>query len=77
MNSASRSLAVALGFGFALALALGAAVVGCGPKEKYCPNTDDGVCVKPVDAGQQPDVVDAPEEEMGSIFIGDDAGQDK
>jgi hypothetical protein len=76
MNSASRSRApfsLALGFGFALALALGAAAVGCGPKEKFCTDTDDGVCTKPVDAGQQSDAVDAPEMDMGSVFIGQDA----
>lgn len=78
MNSASRSRApfslAALGLGFALALALGAAAVGCGPKEKFCTDTDDGVCTKPVDAGQQSDAVDAPEMDMGSVYIGNDSG---
>jgi hypothetical protein len=80
MNSASRSRApfslAALGLGFALALALGAAAVGCGPKEKFCTDTDDGVCTKPVDAGPQSDAVDAPEMGMGSVYIGNDAGSD-
>jgi hypothetical protein len=39
-------LTLAVGF----AVALGAAAAGCGPKEKFCPDASDGVCVPPMDA---------------------------
>jgi hypothetical protein len=39
-------VAAALG----LSVAFGVVASSCGPKEKFCPNTQDGVCVPPMDA---------------------------
>jgi hypothetical protein len=55
-----------------LALAVGAASVGCGPKQKFCPDAGDGVCVAPVDAPPRADIMEAPEDK-GSTYIGADA----
>jgi hypothetical protein len=59
-------VAVVLG----LAVAVGLAAASCGPKEKFCPNTSDGVCVPPMDAS----VVDMGVEPMpqDSLYIGAD-----
>jgi hypothetical protein len=65
-------VAVALG----LALALGLAVSSCGPKEKFCPDAGDGVCPIPIDAPVVDMGMEAPPMEMGSIFVGADAGTD-
>jgi hypothetical protein len=55
-----------------LAVALGAASIGCGPKQKFCPDAGDGVCVPPVDAPVV-DTYEAPTDN-GSIYVGADAG---
>jgi hypothetical protein len=61
---ASLALAVVVAF------VLGVAAVGCGPEKKYCPDSGNGICPIQVDAAPPPsDVNDAPEEEMGSIFV--------
>jgi hypothetical protein len=61
---ASLALAVIVAFG------MGVVAVGCGPEKKFCPDSGNGVCPIPVDASPPPsDVNDAPEEDMGSIFI--------
>jgi hypothetical protein len=64
-----------LALGLGLLLALGAAAGGCGPQEKFCPDSGDGVCRPPPDAHVS-DVADTPPMEMGSIFVGADAGTD-
>jgi hypothetical protein len=56
-----------------LLLALGAAVMGCGPQKKFCADASDGVCPDVVDAGPMEKHVDAPAEDMGSIYVGNDA----
>jgi hypothetical protein len=63
------SLTVAVG----IAIALGAAAVGCGPKNRFCPDAGDGIC-RPIPEASAPDTYEAPPTEMGSIFIGADAG---
>jgi hypothetical protein len=74
--SRSRSpLAVALGVVLAIGVAVGAASVGCGPKQKFCPNTPDGVCPTPMDATIVDMGVEMPVD-MGSTYIGSDGGQD-
>ena len=54
-----------------LAVTVGLAVSSCGPKEKFCPNTPDGVCVPPMDAS----VVDMGVEQgpKDALFIGADS----
>jgi len=64
---------------FLVALALGAGAVqlaGCGPKQKFCPQVSNGVCPEPMDASGESIYVmmDAPEEERGSIYVPSDAG---
>jgi hypothetical protein len=61
-------LTVALG----IAIAFGAAAVGCGPKNKFCPDAGDGIC-RPIPEASVPDTYEAPMD-MGSIYIGADAG---
>jgi hypothetical protein len=58
----------------ALALALGLAASACGPQQRFCPDSGNGVCPMPYDAPVQSDVMDTPPQEKGSIFIGMDAG---
>jgi len=55
-----------LAVGFALAL-------GCGPQNKFCPDSGDGICRAPVEASV-PDIYEAPPMEMGSIYVGADSG---
>jgi hypothetical protein len=79
--SPSRSpspVAVVLGLALAFGLAVGAAVSipGCGPKEKFCANTSDGVCPIPMDATIIDKGVEAPPVEMGSIYVGADGATD-
>jgi hypothetical protein len=61
--------------GLGLVLAAGVAAAGCGPKQKFCPDTMDGVCPVIVDAAPTPDTMDAADEDAdsGAIFIGTDA----
>jgi hypothetical protein len=73
-RSRARSvLAVALGL--ALSIAAGITATGCGPKERFCPDAGDGVCRPPPDAHIDMGI-DAPVVEMGSMYIGMDAGAD-
>jgi hypothetical protein len=67
-------LFVVLGLALAFGLAAGAAIGGCGPKEKFCPNTTDGVCPAPHDAAPKDLGVEAPPMDMGSIYVGADSG---
>lgn len=60
----------------ALAAVLGAAAVaGCGPQKKFCPEIPNGKCPIPEDAAaQDAPNMDASGEDRGSIYIpGDDA----
>ena len=54
-----------------LTLAMGFIAVGCGPQKKFCADASDGICPDVVDAAPKPDVMDAPEEDKGSIFVND------
>jgi hypothetical protein len=56
-------------------LALGAAVLGCGPQKKFCPETPNGVCPETMDASGDSIYImmDVAEEERGSIYVGSDA----
>ena len=54
----------------ALALALGLAASACGPQQRFCPDSGNGVCPTPYDAPVQSDVMDTAPQEKGSIFIG-------
>jgi hypothetical protein len=56
----------------ALALALGLAASACGPQQRFCPDSGDGVCPMPVDATVKSDVMDAPPQDKGSIYVGSD-----
>jgi hypothetical protein len=57
------------------AIALGAVAVGCGPQKKFCPQSTNGVCPTPMDAsGESIYIMDAQEEERGSIYVGQDGG---
>jgi hypothetical protein len=56
-----------------IAIALGAAAVGCGPQNKFCPDAGDGIC-RPIPEASATDTYEAPAMEMGSIFIGADGG---
>jgi hypothetical protein len=56
-----------------IAIALGAGAVGCGPKDKFCPDAGDGIC-RPIPEASVTDTYEAPAMEMGSIFIGADGG---
>jgi hypothetical protein len=58
----------------ALALALGLAASACGPQQRFCPDSGNGVCPTPYDAPVQSDVMDAPPQEKSSTYIGMDAG---
>jgi hypothetical protein len=61
---ASIALAIVVSF------FMGVVAVGCGPEKRYCPDSATGTCPIPVEAGPPPsDARDAPEEEMGSIFV--------
>jgi hypothetical protein len=54
-----------------VSLGMGVVAVGCGPEKKFCPDSGNGVCPIPVDAAPPPsDVSDAPEQDMGAIFVG-------
>jgi hypothetical protein len=54
----------------AIAFSLGIAAVGCGPERRFCPDAANGNCPIIEDAGPpKPDVMDAPEEDKGSIFV--------
>jgi len=72
MTSSRSSLPVVF---VALALALGAAALGCGPQKKFCPQVPNGVCPETKDASGDSIYImmDAPEEERGSIYVGADA----
>jgi hypothetical protein len=59
-------VAVVLG----LAVAVGLAAASCGPKEKFCPNTSDGVCIPPMDASVVDLGVEQPSQD--ALFIGAD-----
>jgi len=62
---ASLALAVVVAF------VMGVVAAGCGPEKKFCPDSGNGVCPIQFDAGAPPsDARDAPEEDMGSIFVG-------
>ncbi len=67
----ASALTVILGF----AIALGAAAVGCGPKDKFCPDAGDGIC-RPIPEASVPDTYEAPPKDMGSIFVGADGATD-
>ena len=55
----------------AFSLAMGIAAVGCGPEKKFCPDSGNGVCPIQEDAAPpKSDVPDAPEEDRGSVFVG-------
>lgn len=71
-------LTVVLGLALAFGLAVGAAlsIPGCGPKQKFCANTSDGVCPIPMDATIVDKGVEAPPMEMGSIYVGADGATD-
>ena len=72
MISPSR-LASALTLASGLAVAISVAAVGCGPKQKFCPDAGDGVCVVPMDAPVV-DLADAPSDApQESIYVGNDA----
>jgi hypothetical protein len=60
---------VILGF----AIAVGAAAVGCGPKDKFCPDAGDGVCRPPPDAAPVDTGVDAPVDQCAIMVLGDGA----
>jgi hypothetical protein len=62
---------VILGF----AIALGAAAVGCGPKDKFCPDAGDGIC-RPIPEASAVDTYEAPPKDTGSIFVGADGAAD-
>ena len=53
-----------------LAVTVGLAVSSCGPKEKFCPNTPDGVCQPPMDASVVDMGVEAGPKD--ALFIGAD-----
>jgi hypothetical protein len=61
----------------ALALALGLAAPACGPQQRFCPDSGNGVCPAPYDAPVQSDVMDTAPQEQHSVYIGaDDASSD-
>ena len=68
-------LASALTVILGVAIALGAAAVGCGPKNKFCPDAGDGIC-HPIPEASAADTYEAPPKETGSIYVGADAGND-
>jgi hypothetical protein len=53
----------------AVAFTLGIAAVGCGPDKKFCPDAAGGNCPIIEDAAPKPDIMDAPEEDRGSVFV--------
>jgi hypothetical protein len=71
-----RRLGLALGLALGSALALGVTASSCGPKQKFCKDTEDGVCPTPVVDSGPKDTYEAPPMEMGSIYIGNDSGTD-
>ncbi|HTA20463.1 MAG TPA: hypothetical protein VK989_14325 [Polyangia bacterium] len=54
----------------ALALALGLAASACGPQQRFCPDSGNGVCPTPYDAPVQSDVMDTAPQEKSSTYIG-------
>jgi hypothetical protein len=72
MNRTPRARLVVVKGLAVLALALGLAASACGPQQRFCPDSGDGVCPVPVDATVKSDVMDAPPQDKGSIFVGND-----